>query len=231
MVVYCWTVQGEQIQPACAIGVLQVGREHELEDVVDRDLGFDVLEFWWLLWNGQQEDVPFLIGCLGIIASPKSIPNCIFTVLAPEPDNLGFFLLLRLRIDFLWARQWLFGLSSLRILVSNEVLPPDDGAVQLDFLLGLLAPDGVGLVDQQQDDRLGRHHVLLDLSEEVLVPVRVKQIQYFFFAQDLAFLVKDLEVLLIEHLVDLGDFGLLERNVRLYDCHRIRDRYQFRLHF
>lgn len=111
------------------------------------------------------------------------------------------------------------------------MLPPNNGTVQLDFLLGLLAPDSVSLVDQQQDDRLCRHHVLFDLSEEVLLSVRIEKIQYFFFAQDLAFLVKDLKVLLIEHLVDLRDFSLLKRNVRLYDGDRIRYRYQFRLHF
>lgn len=51
MVVDRGTVEREEVQPSCAVRVLQIRREHELQDVVDRHLRLYVLELWRLLWN------------------------------------------------------------------------------------------------------------------------------------------------------------------------------------
>jgi hypothetical protein len=55
--------------------MLQVGREHELQNVVNRDLGADVREIWRLLRDWQQEDVSLFVCCLSIIRAPKCVSN------------------------------------------------------------------------------------------------------------------------------------------------------------
>lgn len=85
------------------------------------------------------------------------------------------------------------------------MLPADDRTVQLDLLLRFFTPDGIFLVYQEENDGLGRHHVLLDLTVELLLPVRVEQVEHLLLAEDLPLLVENLKVLLFQSFVDFGD--------------------------
>lgn len=80
--------------------MLQVWWEHELQDVVDGHLGFDVLEFWRLLGDRKQEHVALLVGVLGTVGAPECIPDGVFAVLAAESLDSGDFFLASLVGDF-----------------------------------------------------------------------------------------------------------------------------------
>jgi len=77
VVVNSGPIESEEIESSCGVRMLQIGWEHELEDVVDRYLRADVGEFGWLFRNGKQEDVSFLVRSLGIVTTPEAVTNCI----------------------------------------------------------------------------------------------------------------------------------------------------------
>ena len=75
--------------------MLKIWWEHELENIVNSDLGFDVREWWWFLWDWEQEYIPLFICSFCIVRSPKGVSNHIFTVSASKSHlrNINFFLL------------------------------------------------------------------------------------------------------------------------------------------
>jgi len=135
--------------------MFQVGREHELQDVVDGDLGLDVLEFWRLLRDGQQEDVTLLVSGLCVVRAPESVPNGILSVLASESRHSLNFLHSGVSVRHLPTRESFLSGSDGRVFVSKELLPSDDRRLELDLLLSLVVPDHIHLVDEQEDDGLG----------------------------------------------------------------------------
>lgn len=83
--------------------MLKVGREHKLQDVFDVYLGFDVVEFGWSLWDGEQEDVTFFVGCLGIIRTPKGVSDFVLAIDSSKPWLVLTFL--EFPCFFIWYLQ------------------------------------------------------------------------------------------------------------------------------
>ena len=61
VVVHCGPVESEEIQPPSRVRVLEVGREHELQNVLDTHLGANVRELRRLLGYREQENVSLFV--------------------------------------------------------------------------------------------------------------------------------------------------------------------------
>ena len=97
----------------------------------------------------------------------------------------------------------LLGLRLLRVLVANEFLPADDGAIKLDvFFTLLLRGNRLFVVDEEKHDRLSSHQMLLHLGEVRGVTMFVEQVQNLLSSQDFLDLVEHFEVILSELVVD-----------------------------
>ena len=101
MIIHSGSVKCEKIETTCRVRMFQVRREHEFQDVVNCYLGPSVFEFWGLLRNRKQEHISFLVCGFGIIRSPETIPDSIFTVKASETFLLCLSFLFGLFIDYL----------------------------------------------------------------------------------------------------------------------------------
>lgn len=104
VVVHSWSVLSEKIKTTSGVGMLQVRREHEFQDVVDSYLSPCEFEFWRLFRDRKQEYVSFLVCSLGIVRSPETIPDSIFTMKTSETLLLCLSLLFGLFIDYF--RAW-----------------------------------------------------------------------------------------------------------------------------
>jgi hypothetical protein len=75
MVVHNRTVERKQVHPLVRVGMLQVRRVKELEHRLQTQQHPIELEFRHLLRNRELEDVPLLIGTLGMIAAVELVSN------------------------------------------------------------------------------------------------------------------------------------------------------------
>jgi hypothetical protein len=199
MVVHNWSVQSHQVQTASAVGVLQVRWEEEFENGLQADLGTDVLEGWWALRNLEQENVTLLVGCLGVIRAVQAILNHVLPILSTQA-------------------LWVF-LSDFRLFIAEQLLPSDDGRLKNNVfaLRVLLIGNTVDFVNQQHDDGLGGHQVLLDVWVVGGVTVREENIQNLFFRQNFPLLVEHLKVVLLKILVQSVHLLGAQGEVRFHD--------------
>jgi hypothetical protein len=160
--------------------MLQVWWEEESQDHIHSYLGGNKLKLGWSLWDGEQEDVSFLVGSFSIIRTPESIFDQIDSKEGSKAVRILCF-------GLFWG------------LVSEEFLPSNDGAFQFDFFFAVfLGWDSLSRVDQEKHNRLRSHHVLLDVGEERSVTIIVEQVEHFFLGQDLLHLMEHIKVIFLQ---------------------------------
>lgn len=198
MIVDDGAVERNQIQATSAICVFKIWRVEELENGVQRDLILLVLEGRRALRDLEQENISFFIGVLGIVRAMQSVHDNVFPVLASEAVGV------------------LFG--HFRLLVTKKLFPARDWHVKLDlfYAFGVVGVrDLVDLVDEQHDNRLSCHHVLLDVGVVGSVSVRIKQVEHLFASENLAFLVEDLKVIFLKIFIKLVDLETIRQGLGL----------------
>ena len=100
-------------------------------------------------------------------------------------------------------RVWIFSLGLFRVLVAKELLPAHYWVVQLDvFFAFLFSWDGLFVVDEQKNDGLCSHEVLLDVREVRSVTVVIEQVEDLFSSENLPDLMENLKVVLSKLVID-----------------------------
>lgn len=149
MITNSWSVKSKQIKTTRTIGMLQIRWEHKLEDIVNGYFGPDIRECRWFLRNRQQKNVSFFVCCFCIVRAPKSVTDLVLAIntsescLARSRLELSSF-----RIVHLHASYRLLFFCGLWILVTQQLFPPDDGGLELDFHFFGRVIDFVNFVNQ-----------------------------------------------------------------------------------